>query len=199
MKKVHNHKIVLLGDTSVGKSSICSRFTSDEFNEFNEPTIGAAFLSKTIIIDDENHRLEIWDTAGQERYKALAPMYYRGAAAAVVVYDITSEQSFTGAKKWIEELKEKGMDNLVIILVGNKCDLLEDHSTREADVSEYMNSNIHRLTYYKASCKTGKNIHTIFESAARLASEVVSDTNDNNKIPFKKCLHNKITNNNSCC
>ena len=114
-----NIKVVLIGDTSVGKTSIADRFVNNQFSEFNEPTIGAAFLAKNL----NNIRFEIWDTAGQERYRALAPMYYRGASAALVVFDLTNRESFQNAKPWINELKEKGKENCIIILIGNKCDL----------------------------------------------------------------------------
>ena len=113
-RKTSHNKLVLLGDTAVGKSCLVVRFVRDEFFDFQEPTIGAAFLTQTITLDDVTVKFEIWDTAGQERYRSLAPMYYRGAVAAVVVYDITSEQSFVGAKGWVSELKRRGDQNVVI-------------------------------------------------------------------------------------
>ena len=91
MSKMFSKKIVLLGDTAVGKTSLCARLVNGTFDNFSEPTIGAAFLTKTVQNGDITHRLEIWDTAGQERYRALAPMYYRGATAALVVYDVTNK------------------------------------------------------------------------------------------------------------
>lgn len=176
MSKMFSKKIVLLGDTAVGKTSLCSRLVNGTFDSFSEPTIGAAFLTKTVETDDITHRLEIWDTAGQERYKALAPMYYRGATAAIIVYDVTNEESFQGAKSWVEELKRKGRSNVVIILVGNKYDLLEDSNIKEVDVSHYLNQNSGRIHFYQASCKTGKNINEIFECAA-IESHKISDDN----------------------
>ena len=115
-------KVVFLGDTAVGKSCLAVRFVRNEFFEFQEPTIGAAFLGKTINANDKRYKFEIWDTAGQERYRSLAPMYYRGAKAAVIVYDITDEDTFKGAKTWVSEIKKKG-NNCLILLVGNKVDL----------------------------------------------------------------------------
>lgn len=87
-------KLVLLGESSVGKSSLVLRFVKGQFHEFQESTIGAAFLTQTVQIDDTTVKFEIWDTAGQERYHSLAPMYYRGAQAAIVVYDITNKETF---------------------------------------------------------------------------------------------------------
>ena len=113
------YKLVLLGDTAVGKSCIAVRFVRDEFSEFQEPTIGAAFLTSNINYNNINYRFEIWDTAGQERYRSLAPMYYRGSSAAIIVYDITQKDSFYGAKSWINEVKKRA-SHCKIILVGNK-------------------------------------------------------------------------------
>lgn len=106
------HKVVFLGETSVGKSSIVSRFTRDEFFEFQEPTIGAAFQSKSIHLDNCSVRMEFWDTAGQERYRSLAPMYYRGASVAFIVYDITNPDTLNNAKYWINQIKNKGETKL---------------------------------------------------------------------------------------
>ena len=105
--KTYNYKVVMLGNSAVGKSCVANRFVRDDFYEFQEPTIGAAFLTSEMNVNNRKIRFEIWDTAGQERYKSLAPMYYRGALAAVIVYDITSRDSLRGAKEWVIELKKK--------------------------------------------------------------------------------------------
>ena len=182
MSKVFSKKIVLLGDTAVGKTSLCARLVNGTFDSFSEPTIGAAFLTKTVQTGDITHRLEIWDTAGQERYKALAPMYYRGATAALIVYDVTNEESFQGAKTWIEELRGQGKPNVVIILVGNKYDLLEDSNKREVDVADYLNENNDRIHFYQASCKTGKNINEIFECAANESHKISNDNYSSTQV-----------------
>ena len=116
-----NYKTVILGESSVGKSSISSRFTRDTFYQVQEPTIGAAFLKGSIELNNKSITFEIWDTAGQERYHSLAPLYYRNAVFAIVVYDITSLSSFNEAKCWINEIKIKS-DTKVIALIGNKVD-----------------------------------------------------------------------------
>ncbi|KAH0854225.1 hypothetical protein HID58_090098, partial [Brassica napus] len=103
-----NAKLVLLGDVGAGKSSLVLRFVKDQFVEFQESTIGAAFFSQTLAVNDATVKFEIWDTAGQERYHSLAPMYYRGAAAAIIVFDITNQASFERAKKWVQELQAQG-------------------------------------------------------------------------------------------
>ncbi|NXR21610.1 RAB5A protein, partial [Cinclus mexicanus] len=121
--KICQFKLVLLGESAVGKSSLVLRFVKGQFHEFQESTIGAAFLTQTVCLDDTTVKFEIWDTAGQERYHSLAPMYYRGAQAAIVVYDITNEESFARAKNWVKELQRQASPNIVIALAGNKADL----------------------------------------------------------------------------
>merc|ERR1712166_1489947 len=123
--KVVQFKLVLLGDSAVGKSSLVLRFVRGQFFEYQESTIGAAFLTQNVSLNDYTVKFEIWDTAGQERYHSLAPMYYRGAAAAVVVYDITNADSFQRAKSWVKELQRQGSPNIVIALAGNKYDLAQ--------------------------------------------------------------------------
>jgi len=118
-------KLVLLGEAAVGKSSVVIRFVSNEFQSNKEPTIGAAFLTQKCRLEDRTLRYEIWDTAGQERFHSLAPMYYRNAQAAVVVYDITKAASLEKAKSWVKELQRQANPNIVIALAGNKVDLVQ--------------------------------------------------------------------------
>jgi len=117
-------KLVLLGESAVGKSSVVMRFVNDEFQANKEPTIGAAFLTQKCRLEDRVLRYEIWDTAGQERFHSLAPMYYRNAQAAVVVYDVTKESTLEKAKTWVKELQRQASPNIVIALAGNKVDLV---------------------------------------------------------------------------
>ncbi|KAG6758525.1 hypothetical protein POTOM_038880 [Populus tomentosa] len=119
-------QLVLLGDSGVGKSCIVLRFVRGQFDPTSKVTIGASFLSQTIALQDSTTiKFEIWDTAGQERYAALAPLYYRGAAVAVIVYDITSPETFNKAQYWVKELQKHGSPDIVMALVGNKADLQE--------------------------------------------------------------------------
>jgi len=118
-------KLVLLGEAAVGKSSVVLRFVSNDFQANKEPTIGAAFLTQKCRLEDRVLRYEIWDTAGQERFHSLAPMYYRNAQAAVVVYDVTKASSLEKAKSWVKELQRQANPNIVIALAGNKVDLVQ--------------------------------------------------------------------------
>ncbi|EAS32735.3 small GTP-binding protein [Coccidioides immitis RS] len=119
-------KLVLLGEAAVGKSSLVLRFVNNDFQENKEPTIGAAFLTQKCSLPTRTIKFEIWDTAGQERFASLAPMYYRNAQAALVVYDLTKPSSLTKAKHWVAELQRQASPGIVIALVGNKLDLTND-------------------------------------------------------------------------
>jgi len=128
-------KLVLLGEAAVGKSSVVLRFVSNEFQANKEPTIGAAFLTQKCRLEDRVLRYEIWDTAGQERFHSLAPMYYRNAQAAVVVYDVTKATSLEKAKSWVKELQRQANPNIVIALAGNKVDLVQAATNSASEAS----------------------------------------------------------------
>ncbi|XP_060595033.1 ras-related protein Rab-22A-like [Ruditapes philippinarum] len=158
-------KLCLLGDSGVGKSSIVLRFVRDQYKENLESTIGASFMTKRIIVDGNSFVFQIWDTAGQEKYRALAPMYYRGASAAIVVYDVTRESSFPGVKDWINELNKNASGNIVIAIAGNKCDL-ED--LREVDTKKAKDYALDiNAIFTETSALTAVNIQQLFETIAR--------------------------------
>jgi len=166
-------KVVLLGQTCVGKSSLVLRFVQGKFFPKTEGTIGAAFLTKTIDLDSSAQvKFEIWDTAGQERYHSLAPMYYRGAQAAIVVYDVSSRDSFEKSKLWVNELREKSTNGQVVILVGNKCDL--GRVIESEAVAKYSSDN--KLIHIETSAKDGTNVVELFKAIAlNLPKEVIAN------------------------
>ena len=158
-------KLCLLGDSGVGKSSLVLRFVHDRFEPHSTATIGASFMSKNFKTDDQSFKYQIWDTAGQEKYKALAPMYYRGAAAAIVVYDITLEASFESVKRWVKELKQMGPQNIVIALAGNKKDLVDQREV-SFEVGKSYADEIGAV-FAECSALTAENVNEIFEEISR--------------------------------
>lgn len=155
-------KLVLLGDSGVGKSCIVLRFVRGQFDPSSKVTVGASFLSQTITLKDSTSvKFEIWDTAGQERYASLAPLYYRGAAAAVVVYDITNPETFLKAQFWVKELQKHGNPDIVMALVGNKADLEYQREVTREEAQTYADSN--GMFYIETSAKTSDNVNQLFE------------------------------------
>ncbi|VFQ97117.1 unnamed protein product [Cuscuta campestris] len=116
-------KVVLIGDSGVGKSNLLSRFTKNEFSSESKSTIGVEFATRTIQVDDKVIKAQIWDTAGQERYRAITSAYYRGAVGALLVYDITRKVTFENVQRWLKELRDHTDQNIVVMLAGNKSDL----------------------------------------------------------------------------
>ena len=120
-------KVVLLGDSGVGKSSIAQRYVMDTFSENYDVTIGGAYMQQTINIDGTVVKMHIWDTGGSDRFRSLVSMYYRDAIAAIICYDLTSEVSFKSVDYWTNEMKDKNnLGNFVVALAGNKCDIPKD-------------------------------------------------------------------------
>merc|ERR1711981_1309225 len=165
MSKVFNYKLVLLGEQASGKSSLVLRFVKGHFVEYQESTIGAAFLTQTVCLNDTTVKFEIWDTAGQERYHSLAPMYYRGAQAAIVVYDITNADTFARAKSWVRELQKQARADIVIALAGNKSDLGSRRTVEYEEANAYAEEN--GLLFLETSAKNANNVNEIFLAIAR--------------------------------
>lgn len=178
--KTFQYKLVLLGESAVGKSSLVLRFVKGQFFEFQESTIGAAFLTQAVVVDDCTVKYEIWDTAGQERYHSLAPMYYRGAAAAVVVYDITNKQSFERAKTWIKELQRQGASKIVIALAGNKIDVQEGQEVPREEAQAYAEEN--DIFFLETSAKTDHNVSELFVEIARRLPKDAQSSADANSV-----------------
>lgn len=174
-------KVVLLGDQGVGKSSLVLRFVTNNFKLNSEATIGASFMSKMVMVSDKKNPSEqvpvnfkIWDTAGQEKYHSLAPMYYRGAAAAIVVYDITRRTSFSTLQDWINELRQLGPENIVIAIAGNKSDL-EAHREVETDAARRYADSMDVL-FLETSAKDDLNVAKVFMKICERLPEAAPST-----------------------
>ncbi|KAL9642986.1 hypothetical protein ABK040_010678 [Willaertia magna] len=153
-------KIVLIGDSGVGKSNLLSRFTRNEFNLESKSTIGVEFATRTIQTDGKTIKAQIWDTAGQERYRAITSAYYRGAVGALLVYDIAKRATFENVERWLKELRDHAVPNIVVMLVGNKSDLrhLRAVTTEEAKAFAEKNS----LSFIETSALDSTNVELAF-------------------------------------
>lgn len=143
-------KLVLIGDSGVGKTNILLRQTKNDFNIDSKATVGVEFGTSKFHIEGYKVKVQIWDTAGQERYRSITNAYYKGAKGAFVVYDITKRSSFDSVDKWITDLRNKGEDGVTITLVGNKCDLEEERSvTKEEGQQKAKLHSIYYLTCFR--------------------------------------------------
>lgn len=155
-------KVVIVGDSDVGKTSLSIRYCHGEF-ESHQPTIGANFLKVRVVVEGTELSLQIWDTAGQERFRSMAPMYYRGAKAAICVFDVTNEDSFHRVSSWMRDLKPFADPNCVICLAGNKCDKAEKFDLAMCEeLAQTMGA-----TFTKTSALTGEGITELFDKLSR--------------------------------
>ncbi|KAH0794998.1 small GTP-binding protein [Histomonas meleagridis] len=155
-------KIVFLGDSGVGKTSIVTKYVSGSIPEMSVPTVGAAFVTKDITFNDKAYQLLIWDTAGQELYRGLAPMYYRSALIAIVVYDVSSSNTFKSVDYWVSELRENTEEKIVIVICGNKVDI-EDRQIEETYAMEMAEK--YNALYTETSAVTGFGVEKLFQIA----------------------------------
>ncbi|MCO5596429.1 hypothetical protein L7F22_050492 [Adiantum nelumboides] len=165
-------KVVLIGDSGVGKSNLLSRFTRNEFHLESKSTIGVEFATRTIQVDGKTIKAQIWDTAGQERYRAITSAYYRGAVGALLIYDMTKQASYTHVEKWLKELRDHADANIVIMLVGNKSDLvhLRAVSTQEAETFAEKEG----LSFVETSALNASNVEVAFQTILTEIYNIVS-------------------------
>uniref|UniRef100_A0A6T8NH99 Uncharacterized protein n=1 Tax=Hemiselmis andersenii TaxID=464988 RepID=A0A6T8NH99_HEMAN len=159
------YKLVFLGDQSVGKTSIITRFMYDKFDSTYQATIGIDFLSKTMYLDDRVVRLQLWDTAGQERFRSLIPSYIRDSSVAVIVFDVTARETFENTGRWIEEVRQERGDDVILALVGNKTDLAEKRRVSREEGEE--KASKFGVLYVETSAKAGLNVKTLFRQLAQ--------------------------------
>eukprot|EP00826_Nyctotherus_ovalis_P058401 TRINITY_DN8021_c0_g2_i1.p1 TRINITY_DN8021_c0_g2~~TRINITY_DN8021_c0_g2_i1.p1 ORF type:complete len:196 (+),score=30.29 TRINITY_DN8021_c0_g2_i1:121-708(+) len=161
-------KVVLLGDSGVGKTSILNQLATGKFHSNTQSTRGVDCVYWDMKLPEltQTFTLQIWDTAGQEKYHSMSATYYQQAAAAVVVYDVTRKSSFTGAKSWLKEMKERGYEDIKLLLVGNKPDCILDDGVKLEEAKDYADSiNVELII---ASAKENINIAEIFKQVVRL-------------------------------
>ncbi|KAJ2002122.1 GTPase Ryh1 [Coemansia thaxteri] len=176
---LRKYKLVFLGEQSVGKTSIITRFMYDTFDTTYQATIGIDFLSKTMYLEDHTVRLQLWDTAGQERFRSLIPSYIRDSSVALVIYDITNRESFSQTSKWIEDVRAERGNEVVIVLVGNKTDLSDARqvSTEEGD----KRARDLNVMFMETSAKAAHNVKALFKKIAQALPGMDTGASDNNR------------------
>lgn len=165
-------KIVLIGDSGVGKSNLLSRFTRNEFNLESKSTIGVEFATRSIEVDGKTIKAQIWDTAGQERYRAITSAYYRGAVGALLVYDIAKHASYENVSRWLKELRDHADSNIVIMLVGNKSDLKHLRAVPKEEATTFAEENT--LSFIETSALDSTNVEEAFKNILTSIYRLVS-------------------------
>lgn len=154
-------KIVLVGDSGVGKTNLLLRYLKNEFNTQTKATVGVEFGNTKVQIDNALIKAQIWDTAGQERYRAITSAYYKGAHGALIVYDITRKDSFDSVEKWLSDLKNNGEEKMVIMAIGNKCDMVNERviSTQDGEAKAQRNN----IAFLETSALNATNVAKAFD------------------------------------
>ena len=154
-------KIVLVGDSGVGKTNLLLRYLKNEFNTQTKATVGVEFGNTKVKIDNALIKAQIWDTAGQERYRSITSAYYKGAHGALIVYDITRKDSFDSVEKWLSDLKNNGDEKMVIMAIGNKCDMVNERviSTEEGEAKAQRNN----IAFLETSALNATNVAKAFD------------------------------------
>lgn len=165
-------KVVLIGDSGVGKSNLLSRFTRNEFCLESKSTIGVEFATRSIEVDGKTVKAQIWDTAGQERYRAITSAYYRGAVGALLVYDITKTETYSDVEKWLRELRDHADSNIVIMLVGNKSDLKHLRMVQTDDAKAFAEKEA--LSFIETSALESTNVELAFQQILTEIYHIVS-------------------------
>merc|ERR1712086_434890 len=165
-------KVVLIGDSGVGKSNLLSRFTRNEFNLESKSTIGVEFATRSIQVDGKTIKAQIWDTAGQERYRAITSAYYRGAVGALLVCDIAKHLTYENVDRWLRELRDHADANIVIMLVGNKSDLRHLRAVPTEEAKSFAESN--QLSFIETSALDSTNVETAFHNILTEIYRIVS-------------------------
>ena len=197
----NNFKIVLIGESGVGKTSIISQFVDQIFEDDLQTSTGGSFSSKTLTFNNgKTIKLEIWDTAGQERYRALTKIFYKNALAAVLVYDITRKQSFEELKNyWIKQIKESASENIILAIAANKSDLLDREQVNEDEARNFAKEN--NALFYETSAKNSIGVNELFIGIGKKFYgldpdlKLKDDTNENERSDSKE--QNKINENNN--
>ena len=192
--------IIMVGDSSVGKSTLMKKFISGEFSDCLNPTLGIELCKKELNINDKQILYRIWDTCGQERYRSLSKSYFRNADGIMLLFNLNSLDSFENLTGWLNSIKESGTENMPLIIVGTKCDL--ESNVSEEMIQKFVNENILINKYFKCSAKNEIGVEEPFLELANLVIEFNQRKNKNikkekMKIEKKKCKGKKAKR--KCC
>jgi len=200
MKRDYDYlfKLVLIGDSGVGKSCLLLRFADDNFTDSYISTIGVDFRFRTINIENKTVKLQIWDTAGQERFRTITSAYYRGADGIIMVYDVTSSESFDHVEEWLSEVDRYADENTSKLLVGNKADLIEEKQVPE-DTAQRFAEKLN-IPFLETSAKTATNVDAAFLTMAKELIKTREKQNSEGPQPNKvKLKPVKTSNKKKCC
>ena len=188
---VHELKIILLGDVSVGKTAMFNRFVDNTFTDQYASNIGAAFKIKMIYLNENTGaELKIWDTCGSEKFRAVTRQYYQDTHGAIILFDLTEKKTFLSVQNWYNDLKENGPNGTTIFLVGNKSDLVDNRAVTFEEAETFAKSN--HLKYLEVSAKTGDNIELVFDKLAYDCVEnSIRGNNQNEVLEVKSRTENK--------
>jgi small GTP-binding protein len=179
--RVRKEKVVMIGPAGCGKTAITNRIIQNTFRGNSTATVGAAFFAKLVTVNGVELRLDIWDTGGSEKFRSLAPMYYREARAAVIVFDLTDAASLVQANAWIDELRENGRSDLILIGAANKLDLMEQRAISRGEVENFQFE--HQLDYcLEVSAKSGENIPQLFQNICEGLTKLQPLENPDNQL-----------------
>ena len=189
-------KVLLLGDSDVGKSSLILRYTEETFNSKLVNSIGVDFKMKKKEIDGKIIKVQIWDTAGHERFRSITYSYYRGANAIIIVFDLSDKKSFISITEWLKQIEKHAKENVFKFLVGNKSDLIDERKVTYEEAKQYADE--HDLPYIETSAKEGININELFDSSIKTFLSMTKSFGGEKNIK----LNSQNTNSserNSCC
>ena len=168
------YKVLLLGDSSVGKTCFLLRYCDKTFQEAHLSTIGLDYRLKTMTLKSgKNIKLQIWDTAGQDRFRAITKNYYKGANGIILIYDVTNLQSYENVKNWITQIKDEANPNVIIYLAGNKVDVKDEERVVKTEDGQRI-ADEYKLKFYETSAKSGINVNIIFEELVENVDEIYS-------------------------
>ena len=168
-------KVLLLGNSDVGKSSLLLRYVDSVWNDAFVPTIGVDFKVKTLNINDKKIKMQIWDTAGQERFRNVVSTYFRGSNGILLIYDVTNKDSFKNLESWLIEIEKNASENVLKILIGNKNDLVDDKEITTEEGQKFANRN--NMQFIETSAKMNTNVTEAFETLGKLMIEFSSKQN----------------------